>query len=149
MKSRIGIALFVVAGLSFFLVSRVENQNAKDAIEAGLNSVTTQLSHESAATPPSPAERKTFLLKQQKILAAAKDKKPVAAEPASPQLTSAPAPSNAPFILPYMPIIVTAVFGLAALWVILSTRYKTDEETRKWAFGVLGLIVGYWLKGSS
>jgi hypothetical protein len=46
-----------------------------------------------------------------------------------------------------MPIVITGVFGLASFWIILSNGYKLDEEARKWAFGTLGLIVGYWLKG--
>jgi hypothetical protein len=46
-----------------------------------------------------------------------------------------------------MPLVITGVFGLASLWIILSKGYKLDEEARKWAFGTLGLIVGYWLKG--
>jgi hypothetical protein len=40
-------------------------------------------------------------------------------------------------------LVVTAVLGLAALWVVLSGKY--DEETRKWAFSVLSLIAGVWI----
>lgn len=39
--------------------------------------------------------------------------------------------------------IITTVFGLAALFVVLSRRF--DSETRKWAFSVLTLIAGVWL----
>jgi hypothetical protein len=46
-----------------------------------------------------------------------------------------------------MPMIITAVFALVSFWIILSKGYKPDEEARKWAFGTLGLIIGYWLKG--
>jgi len=31
----------------------------------------------------------------------------------------------------------------AALYIILSKKYPDD--TQKWAFGIIGLIVGYWL----
>jgi hypothetical protein len=40
---------------------------------------------------------------------------------------------------------VTSFLLLAALFVILSNRYPADEQ--KWAFGVVGTILGYWLKG--
>ncbi len=40
-------------------------------------------------------------------------------------------------------LIVTAVLGLAALYVVLSGEY--DQETRKWAFSVLSLIAGVWI----
>jgi len=42
---------------------------------------------------------------------------------------------------------VAAVFSgvvlVAALYVLLSERYP--PETAKWATGVIGLVVGYWL----
>jgi len=31
----------------------------------------------------------------------------------------------------------------AALWIILSKGYETDAE--KWAYGILGTLVGYWM----
>lgn len=44
----------------------------------------------------------------------------------------------------WMPVLVSfAVLG-SALYVILSKKY--DEASAKWAFGTVGLIVGYWLK---
>jgi hypothetical protein len=43
-----------------------------------------------------------------------------------------------------MAIGVTVVIGLAALFVILSELYEPDS--RKWAFGALGTVIGYWLK---
>ena len=36
-----------------------------------------------------------------------------------------------------------AVLG-AALFVILSQRYP--EDYAKWAFGVIGVVIGYWLR---
>ena len=42
-----------------------------------------------------------------------------------------------------MQIIVSALVLLSALYVILSQNYEAD--TQKWAFGAVGLIVGYWL----
>jgi len=41
-------------------------------------------------------------------------------------------------------IFVSLVCLLSALWVILSGIYP--DATLKWAFGVVGLIVGYWLR---
>src|SRR5215831_1860232 len=42
-----------------------------------------------------------------------------------------------------MPVVVTFVLLGASLWVILSRRY--NDANQKWAFGVIGTIVGYWL----
>ena len=39
---------------------------------------------------------------------------------------------------------VSAVFGLASLYIILSTGYP--DATSKWAFGIVGLVIGYWLR---
>ncbi|HEY4322200.1 MAG TPA: hypothetical protein VGM77_13615 [Gemmatimonadales bacterium] len=39
--------------------------------------------------------------------------------------------------------VITTVFGLVALFIVLSRRF--DSETRKWAFSVLTLIAGVWL----
>lgn len=47
----------------------------------------------------------------------------------------------------YMPIIITVIFGVIALWMVLSKAVSNDDERRKWALGILGIIVGYWLKG--
>ena len=45
-------------------------------------------------------------------------------------------------------IIVRVVISLlvlgAALFVILSQRYPDDYA--KWAFGVIGVVLGYWLR---
>lgn len=42
-------------------------------------------------------------------------------------------------------MIVTLLVLVCALWVILSKQY--DSEQQKWAFGVIGIVLGYWLKG--
>ena len=43
-----------------------------------------------------------------------------------------------------MQLIMSLVFGGASLYVVLSKKY--DEATQKWAFGTIGLILGFWLK---
>ena len=40
-------------------------------------------------------------------------------------------------------IAVTFIVLASALYIILSKQYPDD--TQKWAFGVIGLIIGYWL----
>jgi hypothetical protein len=43
---------------------------------------------------------------------------------------------------------ITAVFGLLAIWTIVSnTRGKTNAKNQEWAFATIGTIVGFWLKG--
>ena len=42
-----------------------------------------------------------------------------------------------------MQVIISLVVLGAALYVILSGKYKDDVQ--KWAFGAIGLIIGYWL----
>lgn len=37
---------------------------------------------------------------------------------------------------------LTFIMLIAALWVILSNKYKDD--TQKWAFGVVGTVLGFW-----
>ena len=44
---------------------------------------------------------------------------------------------------PIMPIIVSLVVLVAALYVILSGEYS--DEVQRWAFSVIGIILGYWL----
>jgi hypothetical protein len=44
----------------------------------------------------------------------------------------------------FMPIAVTLLILLSALWVILSNN-AYDEGTKRWAFGAVGLVAGYWL----
>lgn len=41
-------------------------------------------------------------------------------------------------------IAVTGLVLLSSLFVILSGFY--DEAYSKWAFGMVGLVVGYWLR---
>ena len=42
-----------------------------------------------------------------------------------------------------MPILVSAVLLIAALWVILAQKYTPTD--RHWAYGAVGTVVGYWL----
>ena len=39
---------------------------------------------------------------------------------------------------------VSVMFGIAAMYVILSNGYP--DATTKWAFGIVGLVIGYWLR---
>jgi hypothetical protein len=41
-------------------------------------------------------------------------------------------------------IIISFVVLAAGLWVILSKKYEAD--VKKWAFGAVGFIIGYWLR---
>lgn len=41
-------------------------------------------------------------------------------------------------------LIVSGLFASAALYVILSDSYP--DATSKWAFGIAGLVIGYWLR---
>jgi hypothetical protein len=43
-----------------------------------------------------------------------------------------------------MQIFVSAVVLGAAFWVLLSRNY--DETYIKWAVGIIGVVVGYWLR---
>lgn len=45
----------------------------------------------------------------------------------------------------FMPIVISLVVLLSAVFVILSGRGYPDAQ-QKWAFGVVGTILGYWLK---
>lgn len=45
----------------------------------------------------------------------------------------------------WMRMAVTLIILLSALFLILSKQY--DSEQQKWAFGVIGTVLGYWLKG--
>jgi len=44
-----------------------------------------------------------------------------------------------------MPIVISILILLAALYVILSRSAYADAQ-QKWAFGVVGTILGYWFK---
>ena len=46
-----------------------------------------------------------------------------------------------------MRVLITIVVLAAALYVILSRSYSGESE--KWAFGVVGLVLGFWLPGKS
>lgn len=46
-----------------------------------------------------------------------------------------------------MSIVVTVIVLLSGLYVVLSAGYA--PETEKWAFGIIGLVVGYWLPANS
>jgi hypothetical protein len=154
MKRWFAIALFVAALVALLVAGQLEKRRSKQALQSAITSVNAQLEHENSGTT-TPANRTEFLKRQRKLLGAMQGvggAPPVSPAPKAPTTTAptaptaaAPAPS-----LPaaaYMPFIITGVFGLASLWIILSKGYKLDEEARKWAFGTLGLIVGYWLKG--
>ena len=43
-----------------------------------------------------------------------------------------------------MMIIISLVLLLASLLVVLSKKF--DESSKRWAFGTIGTIVGFWLK---
>jgi hypothetical protein len=41
-------------------------------------------------------------------------------------------------------VAASALFSLAALHVALCKRYSSHEKY--WAYGIIGIILGYWLK---
>jgi hypothetical protein len=45
-----------------------------------------------------------------------------------------------------MQIVVTLLVLLAGLYVILEPSYASDDK--KWGYGIVGTVVGYWLKGA-
>jgi hypothetical protein len=45
----------------------------------------------------------------------------------------------------WMPIFVSTVVLLSALFIVLS-KNAYDADQQKWAFGVIGTIIGYWLR---
>jgi hypothetical protein len=45
-----------------------------------------------------------------------------------------------------MQIVISIVFISASLFVILSRRYAPTD--RHWAYGALGTILGFWLRGT-
>jgi hypothetical protein len=47
-----------------------------------------------------------------------------------------------------MPVVLTILVAVAALYVILSGEHFT-EVTRNWAYGALTLLLGYWLRQPS
>jgi hypothetical protein len=40
-------------------------------------------------------------------------------------------------------IVISMVVLIACLYIILSQKYESDTE--KWAYGAVGIILGYWL----
>jgi hypothetical protein len=44
----------------------------------------------------------------------------------------------------WMTAVVTGVVLASSLWVILSKKY--GPESGKWAYGVVGIILGFWLR---
>ena len=44
-----------------------------------------------------------------------------------------------------MQVCISAIVLGAGLWVVLSQRYQTVEK--HWAYGAIGTIIGFWLKG--
>ena len=45
----------------------------------------------------------------------------------------------------WMRVLVSVVILGAALYIILSQRFQGDQQ--KWAFGAVGTVLGFWLKG--
>ena len=43
-----------------------------------------------------------------------------------------------------MRIVISAVAMAVAVWVLVSQNYP--EDYNKWAFGTIGLVLGYWLR---
>lgn len=44
-----------------------------------------------------------------------------------------------------MQVVLTLALGGAAIWIISATAHGPDDK--KWAYGALGTVLGYWLKG--
>ena len=42
-----------------------------------------------------------------------------------------------------MQVILSFIVLIAALYVVLSRKY--DESAQKWAYGAIGMILGFWL----
>jgi hypothetical protein len=147
MRRFLAIGMFAAAIVAFFVLGRVEAGHRSAVIDEGLKSVNTQLDKERAGAPATPAARTEFLEKQQRILGAVKNQQSAAVTPNTTPSSNESAPS-APAIDAYMPVILTVILGIGSFWMILSKGFKTDDEVRKWAFGTLGIILGYWFKGA-
>lgn len=52
------------------------------------------------------------------------------------------APDAPPVVLATQ-IVITMIVLISSLYVVLSRRYPSDTE--KWAFGTIGLLIGYWM----
>jgi len=47
-------------------------------------------------------------------------------------------------IKPIIQIVITAVLLLFSMWLIF---YEPETSNKlKWAYGIIGIIIGYWLK---
>jgi hypothetical protein len=44
-----------------------------------------------------------------------------------------------------MQLVLTLALGGAAIWIIVAAEHGPDDK--KWAYGTLGTLLGYWLKG--
>jgi hypothetical protein len=62
---------------------------------------------------------------------------------ATPSISGVSGPDN---IRLTISVVISLIILLAALWVILSNRYPPKVE--HWAYGIIGTIVGFWLRGS-
>ena len=65
------------------------------------------------------------------------------AQPVAPQQPQQPPQWHATVRL-IMALIVTAAFGVASVYMLFSSH--ADPEGKKWAYGMIGTIAGYWLK---
>lgn len=53
-------------------------------------------------------------------------------------------PASWSWLKPAMAVTVSLAIGGSALYIILSLKYGPEEQ--KWAYGAIGMIVGFWLK---
>jgi hypothetical protein len=44
-----------------------------------------------------------------------------------------------------MQVALTLALGGAAMWIIVAKEHGPDDK--KWAYGTLGTLLGYWVKG--
>ena len=44
-----------------------------------------------------------------------------------------------------MQVALTLALGGAAMWIIVAKEHGADDK--KWAYGTLGTLLGYWVKG--
>lgn len=63
----------------------------------------------------------------------------------SPGATGKPRKARATTHDGWMPVVVTLLVLLAALYIILSNS-DYGEAQQKWAFGAVGTVLGYWFK---
>lgn len=50
---------------------------------------------------------------------------------------------DAPPTVSAIQVAITMMVLVASLYIVLADRYPTDTE--KWAFGTIGLLIGYWM----